>query len=129
MQAERALIGSQLMPLLFLVFDFYLHYIRSYRSKTLLYYDSFDSFVTYLHLPCYPVFTYLVTALLLTLLPCLHLLCYPVSTYFVTMSFIIMSFAFCQQYYYSNYWCPVKLSSPIRCIKNAYKSIIWGVFL
>ena len=75
LQAKRALIESQLTPFSFSVFDFYLHYIRSHRSKTLLYYYSFDSFVTYLHLLCYPVFTYLVTALLLTLLPCLLLLC------------------------------------------------------
>ena len=83
LQAKRALIGSQLTPFLFSVFDFYLHYIHLHRSRTLLYYDSFDSFVTYLHLPCYPVFTYLVTALLLTLLPCLHLLCYHVFYYYV----------------------------------------------
>ena len=103
LQAKRALIGSLLTPFLFLVFDFYLHYIRSHRSKTLLYYDSFDSFVTCLHLPCYHVFTYLVTMSSLTLLPCLHLPCYCIITYFVTMSFIIMSFAFCQQYYCSNH--------------------------
>ena len=103
MQAKRALIGSHLTPFSFSVFDFYLHYIRSHRSKTLLYYNSFDSFVTYLHLLCYPVSTYLVTALLLTLLLCLHVSCYCVITYFVTLSSIIMSFAFCQQYYCSNH--------------------------
>ena len=103
LQAKRALIGSQLTPFSFSVFDFYLHYIHLHRSKTLLYYDSFDSFVTYLNLPCYPVFTYLATALLLTLLPCLHVPCYCVITYFVTLSSIIMSFAFCQQYSCSNH--------------------------
>ena len=103
LHVKRALIGSQLTPFLFSVYDFYLHYIRSYRGKTLLYYDSFDSFVTYLHLPCYPIYTYLVTALLLTLLPCFHVPCYCVITYFVTLSSIIMSFAFCQQYYCGNH--------------------------
>ena len=39
----------------------------------------------------------------LTLLPCLHLPCYCIITYFVTLSSIIMSFAFCQQYYCSNH--------------------------
>ena len=90
LQAKRALIGSQLMPFSFSVFDFFLHYIHLHRSKTLLYYDSFDSFVTYLNLPCYPVFTYLVTALLLTLLPCLHVPCYCIITYFVTLSSIMV---------------------------------------
>ena len=39
----------------------------------------------------------------LTLLPCLYVPCYCIITYFVTLSSIIMSFAFCQQYYCSNH--------------------------
>ena len=49
-------------------------------------------------IPLLHISTYPVTLSSRTLLLHNYLLCYPVSTYFVTMSFIIMSFAFCQQY-------------------------------
>ena len=104
LHVKRALIGSQLTPFLFSVYDFYLHYIRSHRSKTLLYYDSFDSFVTYLHLPCYPIYTYLVTALLLTLLPCLLLLCLLLFVNNTPVVIIIM-----------NYWLWILNYSSMNC--------------
>ena len=65
--------------------------------------DAKHCCITIPSIPLLHISTYPVTLSLRTLLLHYYLLCYLVSTYFVTLSSIIMSFAFCQQYYCSNH--------------------------